>query len=60
MARHDEGHMLLLLLKKKGPMSIREMKRHFLKFASYLSVVDNQSRRTCLFTLRKETFFRCF
>lgn len=34
MARHDEGHMLLMLLRKKGPMSIRELKRHFFKFAS--------------------------
>ena len=34
MARRDEGHMILLLLRKKGPMSIRELKRHFFKFAS--------------------------
>src|SRR6056297_2626015 len=34
MAKRDEGHMLLMLLKKKGPMSIRELKGHFFQFAS--------------------------
>src|SRR6056297_3628272 len=34
MGRHDEGHMVLLLLKKKGPMTIKELKGHFFKFAS--------------------------
>ena len=34
MARHDEGHMVLMLLKKNGPMTTKELKQHFFKFAS--------------------------
>jgi len=44
MARRDEGHMILMLLRKNGPMSIDELKTHFFKFASQFGFGFESSR----------------
>ncbi len=43
MARQDEGHIILMLLRKNGPMTIEQLKGHFFKFASQFGFGFEQS-----------------
>ncbi|HRW35962.1 MAG TPA: cation transporter [Thermotogota bacterium] len=43
MTRQDEGHMILMLLRKNGPMRIEEIKAYFFKFASQFGFGFEQS-----------------
>ncbi len=58
MSRRDEGHLVLLILKKKGPMTKREVKEHFFKFASQFGYGFDHTHHDTHAQKRRDDYFK--